>query len=44
MKTMETDYVSPGAEVVELILEGSVMTGSQIVGGGTQGDGFDGEE
>lgn len=37
---MKTDYVTPAAEVVELILEGSVMTGSQFVGGGTTGGGI----
>lgn len=44
MKTMKTDYVTPAAEVVELILEGSVMTGSQIVGGGSSSGGFEDEE
>lgn len=40
---MKTDYVTPAAEVVELILEGSVLTVSgsdQFVGGGTSGGGF----
>lgn len=41
---MKTDYVTPAADVVELILEGSVMTVSQIVGGGTTGGGLDDNE
>ncbi|MBR5014793.1 MAG: hypothetical protein IKY16_09385 [Bacteroidales bacterium] len=47
MKTMKTDYVSPVAESVELLLEGAVMSVSGdegYVGGGTGPGGLEGEE
>lgn len=46
MKTIKTDYVSPVAEAVELLLEGAVMSisGEGEVGGGTGPGGLDDEE
>lgn len=46
MKTVEVnrDYESPVAEVVELLYEGTVLTGSQVVGGGSESGGFEEEE
>ena len=41
---MKTDYVSPAAESVELLLEGAVMSVSQVVGGGTGSGGLDDDE
>lgn len=44
MKTIKTDYVSPATEMVELLLEGAVMSVSQVVGGGSESGGFEDEE
>lgn len=38
------DYQSPMAEVVDLLYEGTILTGSQVVGGGSDSGGFEDEE
>lgn len=44
MKTNKASYVTPAAEVVELLYEGTVLSGSQVVGGGSESGGFEDEE
>jgi hypothetical protein len=40
----KNDYQSPVAEVVDLLCEGTILTGSQVVGGGSDSGGFEDEE
>ena len=40
----KNDYQSPAAEVVDLPYEGTILTGSQVVGGGSDSGGFEDEE
>ncbi len=45
MKAKTTNhYQSPEAEVIELFYEGTILTGSQVVGGGSDSGGFEDEE
>ena len=44
METNKGTYVTPTASVVELLFEGTVLTGSQVVGGGSESGGFEDEE
>ena len=41
---VKLDYVTPSSEMIGLILEGTVLTGSQVVGGGSESGGFEDEE
>ena len=44
MNAKSVSYVSPASEVVEILFEGTVLTGSQVVGGGSESGGFEDEE
>lgn len=44
METNKGTYVTPTSSVVELLFEGTVLTGSQVVGGGSESGGFEDEE
>lgn len=44
MRTKVETYVTPASDVVEILYEGTVLTGSQVVGGGSESGGIDGEE
>lgn len=37
------DYVNPSLEIIEILSEGTVLTGSQVVGGGSESGGFEEE-
>ena len=37
------NYVSPASDVVEILYEGTVLAGSQVVGGGSESGGFEEE-